>query len=124
MRKANSAEQAFVTGLVRNVTVLVKNRNLSLRLKIASLQKAALENAEHVTALRGAMRNAADEEVAKRLKKWIAIREEATAYLVNTAKWLIHVERCPNTLNQRPRIFAVPSWDRNEMPATVSPSTS
>lgn len=117
MRKANSAEQAFVTGLVRNVTVLVKNRNLSLRLKIAALQKAALENAEHVTVLRGAVRNASNPEAAERMKKWLTTREEATAYLVATAKWLIHVERCPNTLNQRPRIFAVPSWDRATMPA-------
>ena len=69
MRKANSAEQAFVTGLVRNVTVLVKNRNLSLRLKIAALQKAALENAEHVTVLRGAVRNASNPEAAERMKK-------------------------------------------------------
>lgn len=110
MRKPLQDERRFVTLLVGNVQQLVTKDNLTVPEKLEQFQEAIRQNVAEIGRLHERLVKETDETVATVLRRRIKLRENATTYLVSTARWLTHREECPNSLRARPRIFASPTW--------------
>ena len=111
MRSIVHAEQAFRTQLVENTRKLIANESLALKAKLAVIQREVQANATRIAALREAKNRTGDKTRVGHICRLIALRECANGYLVATAKFLVNNEGRGHTLRQRPRHFAVPSWE-------------
>lgn len=115
MRLHSTAEQKFVETLVEGTKLLVANSKFTTPEKIAALKQAIAGHAQQAVLLR-AQRNAiADTDRMKKIERMIKLREEAAAFLSATAKWLSNRDRSLQTLDDLPRMFAVPKW-RTDQP--------
>lgn len=116
MRMLSSAEKKFVDTLVEGTRILIVNNEMTTREKVSALKRAISGHTHHVVLLR-AQRNAqVDATRMKQFDRLITLREEAASYLVATAKWLTAQDRGVMSLDERPRMFAVPRW-QPEQPA-------
>lgn len=114
MQLLKSAERSFVKSLVARTKSLVENNELETVQKVVIIQRAIAENARRSVALREKIVFARADERILKLRTLIDIREKATAYLAATAKWLIHVDKHPESTRHLPQTFASPNWAASE----------
>jgi hypothetical protein len=115
MRLHNTAEETFVNTLVEGTKLLVANSKFTTPEKIAALKKAIAGHAQQAVLLRAQRNAVADTEMMKKIERLIKLREEAAAYLSATAKWLTNRDRSLQTLDDLPRMFAVPKWQNDQL---------
>lgn len=117
MRLQNRSEQQFVETLVEGTRLLLANSEITTPQKIATLKKAIAGHAQQAIWLR-AQRNAlADVDRMTRIDRLIKLREEAVAYLKATADWLARRGRTDTPPEERPKMFAVPTWHADQLSA-------
>ncbi|MCC7435390.1 MAG: hypothetical protein IT363_11955 [Methanoregulaceae archaeon] len=79
------------------------------------MKKAIAGHAQQAVLLRAQRNAVGDTEMMKKIERLIKLREEAAAYLSATAKWLTNRDRSLQTLDDLPRMFAVPKWQNDQL---------
>jgi len=111
VRFMKTVERSFVRALVADVSDLVQATK-PVHEKVAVLHFRAAKHQLKLEALKQRIPEGQIDPVQNdRLRQSLELRAKAVAYLRATAKYLLHKERHPLGLRQRPRFFAEPGWE-------------
>jgi len=111
MRLVEKVERSFIAKVVDDTRALVESTK-PVFTKVAMLQLQAARQGHRIEGLqRLQMRMGMDRARKSRVEELIELRAKVMGYFRATARFLVHLDRHPNTLRQPPSLYAMPYWN-------------